>query len=141
MSRSEKKKHREQKRRKQVNKGLDELMALLVEIDPSIKSTDGDKSRQGQAKAPPDEKHGDHPLLNRVDLISRTVSVLDRLYRENKQQKLIIEQLSRVGGVIAAGGQSSSLAPQLGDTNQVRKRGLLAAMLDQVSDASALFRD
>jgi hypothetical protein len=112
MSRSERKKHREQKRRKEVNKGLDDLMALLVDIDPSIKGeADREKMRKGRqgkktttntsATTATTALFGDseNPLMSRVDLISRTVIVLDRLNRENKQQRLLIQQLSSCGGV------------------------------------------
>lgn len=98
ISRSERKKLREQKRRKELNKGLDGLMALLIEIDPSIQThaADRDKTRKGQsskASTSSSSSEIENQLLNRVDLISRAVSVLERLNHENKQQKLMIQQL------------------------------------------------
>jgi hypothetical protein len=110
MNRSERKKHREQKRRRVANNGLDELTALLVEIDPSIKAEAAGrrmKARKGHASgrstkaSSGTDNEENKQLLNRVDLISRTVSVLDRLNRENKQQKLIIQQL--IGGARSSG--------------------------------------
>ena len=38
MSRSERKRHREKKRRSDVNKGFDDLMSLLIEIDPDVRA-------------------------------------------------------------------------------------------------------
>jgi len=144
MSRSERKKHREQKRRKEVNKWLDDLMALLVDIDPSIKGeADREKIRKGhQGKkttintSATTALFGDseNPLMSRVDLISRTVMVLDRLNRENKQQRLLIQQLSSCGGVGAL--FPSSLHPtiwqnvqHLPSSSQVRNVPLMHSAL------------
>lgn len=50
MSRSERKRHREKKRRSDVNKGFDELMTLLLEIDPVVRAEAEDRARRGQWK-------------------------------------------------------------------------------------------
>ena len=103
MSRSERKRHREKKRRNDVNKGFEDLMNLLLEIDPSVRSEAEERSKRGQFKsgspaaaapvaapAPPEEN-----LLSRVDLITKTTEVLRRVHRENEDRKAIIEQLLR----------------------------------------------
>lgn len=93
MSRSERKRHREKKRRSDVNKGFDELMTLLLEIDPQVRLEAEERARRGQWKG----TFGAHEenLLSRVDLISRTVEVLRRIHRENEERKQIIATLTQ----------------------------------------------
>jgi hypothetical protein len=74
MSRSERKRHREKKRRNKVNAGFDDLKALLVRIDPEM---------------------NDSEELNRVDLIARAVAVMKQLFEENESIK---RQLHERGG-------------------------------------------
>jgi hypothetical protein len=93
MSRSERKRHREKKRRSDVNKGFDELMALLLEIEPEVRKEAEEKARRGQWKGSLGA-HEDN-LLSRVDLIGRTVNVLRRIHNENEQRKQIIEDLTK----------------------------------------------
>ncbi|GKY94009.1 hypothetical protein MPSEU_000367700 [Mayamaea pseudoterrestris] len=91
LSRSERKRYREKKRRSDVNRGFEDLMTLLLEVDPEVRAEAEDRARRGQWKgtaAPQDDN-----LLSRVDLISRTVTVMRRLHEENEQRKLIIGQL------------------------------------------------
>ena len=64
MSRSERKRHREKKRRNQVNAGFDDLKDLLLRIDPET-SDRGDE-------------------INRVDLIGRAVMVMRKLKNDNE---------------------------------------------------------
>lgn len=106
MSRSERKRHREKKRRSDVNKGFDDLMTLLVEIDPSVRAEAEERARRGQWKGQLGAQEDN--LLSRVDLISRTVEVLRRVHRENEERKLIIASLTR-GGAASAGGGLGSL--------------------------------
>jgi len=91
MSRSERKRHREKKRRSDVNKGFDDLTALLLEIDPVVRAEAEDRARRGQWKG--NVGGQDDNILSRVELIARTVEVLQRVHKENEQRKLIIEQL------------------------------------------------
>ena len=91
MSRSERKRYREKKRRSDVNKGFDDLMNLLIEIDPDVKAEAEERARRGQWKGNMGAQ--EENLLSRVDLIGRTVSVLRRLHQENEQRKLIVERL------------------------------------------------
>lgn len=91
MSRSERKRHREKKRRSDVNKGFDDLMNLLLEIDPVVRAEAEDRTRRGQWKG--NHVAQEDNLLSRVELIGRTVEVLRRVHKENEERKLIIEQL------------------------------------------------
>lgn len=91
MSRSERKRYREKKRRSDVNKGFDDLMNLLIEIDPEVRAEAEERARRGQWKGTMGAQ--EENLLSRVDLIGRTVSVLRRLHQENEQRKMIIERL------------------------------------------------
>jgi hypothetical protein len=117
MSRSERKKYREKKRRSEVNKGFDELMALLLEIDPEVRSEAEERARRGQWKG----AIGAHEenLLNRVDLIGRTVKVLSRLNRENEQRKVIIEELTRGGAAAASAARNTASSEQVRFLGQV----------------------
>lgn len=50
LSRSERKREREKKRRSDVNKGFDNLMRLLLEIDPEVRRDAEDRARKGHCK-------------------------------------------------------------------------------------------
>jgi Helix-loop-helix DNA-binding domain len=91
MSRSERKRHREKKRRSDVNRGFDELTNLLIEVDPEVRAEAEERSRRGLWKGSLGAQ--DDNLLSRVDLISRTVSVLRRIHNENEERKALINQL------------------------------------------------
>jgi hypothetical protein len=91
MNRIERKRYRERKRRSDVNKGFDDLMTLLLEIDPEVRSEAEERGRRGQWKGNMGAQEDN--LLSRVDLISRTVNVLQRLHQENEEHKVIIGQL------------------------------------------------
>ena len=104
MSRSERKRHREKKRRNDVNKGFEDLMNLLLEIDPSVRSEAEERSKRGQFKSGTPNAaaagssapaQAEENLLSRVDLITKTTEVLRRVHRENEDRKSIIEQLLR----------------------------------------------
>lgn len=96
MSRSERKRHREKKRRSDVNKGFEDLTTLLWEIDPSIRAEADDRAQKGQSKGHYSGVVED-ATLSRVDLISRTVQLLRRLHVENERNKAIIGAISRSG--------------------------------------------
>jgi hypothetical protein len=104
LSRSERKRHREKKRRSDVNKGFDELMTLLLEIDPTVRAEAEERARRGQWKG----NLGAHEdnLLSRVDLISRTVEVLRRIHRENEERKQIIASLTRSGPILGGAAET-----------------------------------
>jgi Helix-loop-helix DNA-binding domain len=95
MSRSERKRHREKKRRSDVNKGFDDLMALLLEIDPTVRAEAEDRARRGQWKGTFGAQ--EDSMLSRVDLISRAVDVLRRVHCENEERKQIIARFTGTG--------------------------------------------
>ena len=133
MSRSERKRHREKKRRSDVNKGFDELMTLLLEIDPSVRAEAEERARRGQWKG----QLGAHEdnLLSRVDLISRAVEVLRRIHRENEERKLLIASLTsgraEIGAGVGAGAGFSSLG-----TNSGHPGASLASAGDEVRQSA-----
>mmetsp|Transcript_5681 Transcript_5681/g.11032 ORF Transcript_5681/g.11032 Transcript_5681/m.11032 type:complete len:237 (-) Transcript_5681:93-803(-) len=104
MSRSERKRHRERKRRSDVNKGFDDLMEVLVEIDPVVKAEANDRARRGTVS--------DEHLLSRVELIGRTVEVLGRVHKENEERKMIIQQLLQKSVRAAPAGHGFLNKPQ-----------------------------
>jgi hypothetical protein len=110
MSRSERKRHREKKRRNDVNKGFDELMSLLLEIDPDVRAEAEERARRGQWKGGFGAQ--EENLLSRVDLIARAVQVLRRVHRENEERKQIIAKLS--GGTAVASAEELSSGRQGG---------------------------
>jgi len=71
MSRQERKRHREKRRRGKVNAGFDDLKDLLVQIDPET---------------------NDREDINRVDLISRAVVVMKKLHDENGAVKKLLQE-------------------------------------------------
>jgi hypothetical protein len=105
LSRSERKRRSEKKRRSDVNKGFDDLMNLLVEIDPKIRIEAEERARRGQSKGIIGA-HEDN-LLTRVDLFTRTVDVLRRVHRENEERKVIIMQLTRGGSGVWLEGSAA----------------------------------
>ena len=76
-----------------MNKGFDDLMTLLLEIDPVVKAEVEERARRGQWKG--NLGGQEENLLSRVELIGRTVEVLRKIHGENEQRKLIIDQLLR----------------------------------------------
>jgi hypothetical protein len=106
LSRSERKRHREKKRRSDVNKGFDDLMNLLVEIDPKVRIEAEERARRGQWKGSLGAQEDN--LLSRVDLITRTVDVLRRVHRENEERKGIIMELTRGGSGAGRGGRAAA---------------------------------
>jgi hypothetical protein len=120
MSRSERKRHREKKRRSDVNKGFDDLMNLLLEIDPVVRAEAEDRARRGQWKGSIGAQ--EENLLSRVELIGRTVEVLRRVHTENEEHKHIIEQLL----------QQKSTGPKVLNLPQVREKRTLCDIGDTV---------
>ncbi|CAB9498994.1 expressed unknown protein [Seminavis robusta] len=105
MSRSERKRHREKKRRSDVNKGFDELMSLLLEIDPEVRADAEERTSKGQCKRALGA-HEDN-VLSRVDLIATACRVLKRVHTENEKHKKMIEEL-----LLKNGGQGAADLPR-----------------------------
>jgi hypothetical protein len=97
MTRTEKKAHREKRRRSEVNKGMEELSSLLLEIDPSIASSHSTSKGDGAGQ------------MNRITLLNKTVEVLRSLHKENKKLKSKLKKLDqkkeKPGGGDTAGEQ------------------------------------
>jgi Helix-loop-helix DNA-binding domain len=130
MTRSERKRHREKKRRSDVNKGFDDLTSLLWEIDPTMRVEAEERATRlqtkGQSVGPPEAA-----LLSRVDLISRATQLLRRLYHENEQNKNIISSLTRQGLI------GSSVVSDLANLNRLAGQRNLdgsSQMNDEVCD-------
>lgn len=109
MSRSERKRHREKKRRSDVNRGFDGLMNLLLEIDPTVRTEVEERQLRGQWKGSSGTQ--DDNVLSRVELISRTVDVLRRVHNENEERKRIIASLTQQTRASAASGAFGMRAP------------------------------
>jgi hypothetical protein len=101
ISRSERKRDREKKRRNDVIKGFDELMNLLVEIDPDVRADAKERSRRGMWKGSLGAQ--EDSVLSRVDLIGRAVTVLRRIHVENEQRKVLIDHLLLQGQAVRPG--------------------------------------
>lgn len=117
MTRSERKRHREKKRRSDVNKGFDDLTSLLWEIDPTMRMEAEERTSRlqtkGQSGGPPEAA-----LLSRVDLINRAAQLLRRLHNENEQNKSIISALTRQGLIgTGAGAELANLNRLAGQRN------------------------
>ena len=79
MSRSERKRHREKRRRFEVNRGFDDLKDILGRIDPSIlsrSSSNASATGGGGGGGGGGDATGDDTPMNRVELIGRTCQVL-----------------------------------------------------------------
>lgn len=78
-SRSEKKRNREQKRRNQLNDGLDKLTEAIFTIDPDLKAAARARASSNNKSSVPDTQ-----LLSRVELIDTAVATLQRVHQENE---------------------------------------------------------
>eukprot|EP00543_Licmophora_paradoxa_P009170 CAMPEP_0202448492 /NCGR_PEP_ID=MMETSP1360-20130828/7304_1 /ASSEMBLY_ACC=CAM_ASM_000848 /TAXON_ID=515479 /ORGANISM="Licmophora paradoxa, Strain CCMP2313" /LENGTH=264 /DNA_ID=CAMNT_0049066091 /DNA_START=325 /DNA_END=1119 /DNA_ORIENTATION=+ len=94
MDKAQRKRERERQRRNEVNQGFDDLLALLVSIDPAIRK---EVSRREEAKHFHEGKKGnpdtDTQLVNRVEVMAKTSEVLMRLHHENEERKALVEKL------------------------------------------------
>lgn len=91
MNRAERKRHRERKRRNDVNKGFDDLMELLLEIDPVVRAEAEERaSHRGSGAS---SGNSEEAILSRVELIGRAVEVLRKTHLENEERKVMIRHL------------------------------------------------
>lgn len=101
LSRAEKKRDREKRRRSDLNLGFENLTDLIFRIEPS-------RQRQAEMSAKTCKgKNDESPLLSRVDIIHQALEVMERLYLENEERKRIIQHLSQ--GLLA--GPDPSVDP------------------------------
>lgn len=82
-ARSERKRTREKQRRLDVNSQIVDLTSLLLKVEADEAELSGGPSKGHTANIP----------SNRVDLISRTISVLSRIHTENKKRGIEIRDL------------------------------------------------
>jgi hypothetical protein len=109
MSRSERKRYREKKRRSEVNKGFDDLLSVLLRVNPSLRAEleEGEKCTNSRRSQRSSSIDGDHSLaLNRVDLISRTIETLEMIYREKEESEARASEISQASNDFAAARQA-----------------------------------
>lgn len=92
-SRSERKREKERKRRGDFNRGLDQLMSLVVTIDPELKTEVQDRYRKSHTRVM--SQVTPEKMFSRVDLISNTVTTLQRVHQENEERKMVIAHLAK----------------------------------------------
>ena len=103
-SRSGGKRRKEQKRRDDLNKGLDHLMELIFLVDPKLKDVAmarasverPSRSRTSDKLAP------DSHLLSRVELVNHAAAMLARTLNDNEIHKGIIARLTSSQKLTAA---------------------------------------
>jgi hypothetical protein len=130
LSRTEKKRNREQQRRHEVNEGFDALIDLLRRIEPKFRT--GSRKPAFSAGADMDE----HTITNRVDLLDYTMKLLQHLHDENESKKdkikgLLIEQATKKA--------TEEVRAGTGDTNEEQNSSaevspILTTPLSSVSD-------
>jgi hypothetical protein len=99
---SERKRKRERQRRSDLTNAMDELAALVSQIDPEEQS-DTAAQKKRRRKSGEEAASGNNELdstnMTRLDLVGRTTMVLRRLQRENAELKRRLEeQQSRFSG-------------------------------------------
>jgi hypothetical protein len=92
LSRTEKKRNREKKRREDVNHGFDQLMSLIFMIDPELKTEAEDRKKNSLGDGP--KAKPEAPLLSRIELINAAIATLQRVHYENTKRKMTIALLS-----------------------------------------------
>lgn len=78
--RSERKRSREKQRRSDVNTQFNDLTALLKKIE--AENEDGERIELTSSSS-----------MNRVDLIGKTIAILNRIHNENRKRKCTIDEL------------------------------------------------
>lgn len=131
-SRSERKRRREQKRRNDVNQGLDQLMEVIFIIDPQlkVKAMERANSECGKGRALKTESN----LLCRVELIKNSVATLARIHQDSEAHRSIIahglvrqpsmedQQEDERGFASFEGGARSAFEPPDSDRKPAAKR-------------------
>mmetsp|Transcript_24608 Transcript_24608/g.36112 ORF Transcript_24608/g.36112 Transcript_24608/m.36112 type:complete len:289 (+) Transcript_24608:67-933(+) len=104
LSRTERKRCREKKRRSDVNRGFDSLTSVLMKIEHPQAMSEPSTSPASQ-----DPGIGAHRCNNRVELISWSIKVLERLHKENEELKEKVGsgvEIKEGNSSIARGGRS-----------------------------------
>lgn len=101
LSRSERKRNREQHRRNEVTNGLDAMAAMLSKIDPG---------RMKGGRWTSKKESGDGGVaMSRVELLNHALETLDRLHTENESRKRIIADLIKGAGVPGVPSQQAGV--------------------------------
>jgi hypothetical protein len=98
LTRKERKRDREKKRRIEINKAFDHLLDILFRIDPAFKNKSDEKAKRVREK-------DEHPLMNRAEIITHAATTLERLNNENLESKTAILQLTK--GLQASGNNGA----------------------------------
>ena len=109
ISRSEKKREREKKRRSDLNEGLDKLMTLVFTIDPQLKA-DLEERHKGSHHSRAMNREEPEIMLSRIELINAAIATLQRVHRENEENKMVISLLTK-GLRATDGGSGGPLQP------------------------------
>ena len=104
LSRTEKKRNREQQRRHEVNEGFDSLVDLLRQIEPKFRT--GSRKPAFSAGADMDE----HTITNRVDLLDYTMKLLQSLHDDNEKKKEKIKELIAEQSAIETNCETETIA-------------------------------
>jgi len=128
-ARAERKKLLEKKRRDDMNKGFDQLTALIMAIDPLTKAEANEPGRKDL-------------FSNRTELVNRTVEVLSRIHRENEEKKTLLDKLS-APGIPTAPPAATKQLPDTIDIAHLRAKAELkkAALATQVRNVTNLSHD
>lgn len=121
----EKKRLREQRRRADLSERFTELTSALREIDPDFRGSSGafDNDVRGRESTIPPSATVDSSTLNRLDIITHTISTLRRIHNENETRRGIIaaHQLSSTtGGAPRLPLHTSRLSTMLGHPGLVQ---------------------
>jgi hypothetical protein len=95
-ARSERKRSRERQRRSDVNKQFSDLTELMRKIEAEDLASDGEKSSGGgpsTTSATASSSRFSFSPANRVDLIAKTITVLERLHTANQKRKRTVREL------------------------------------------------
>lgn len=107
LSRSERKRDREKKRRDDLNKGYDRLQNLIFGIDPTVK-VEAEERIQRSFRGPTETE--EHSVFSRLELIQFAISTLERVNQENEERKMVIQHMAR--GLLG-GDRSGGIAPEV----------------------------
>lgn len=90
ISRSEKRRDREEEGCTDFDGALDRLMSLAFTIDPQLKAV----AEAVYGYKIDKNKLGEEALLNHVELFNAAIATFQRLHRENEERKLVIAHIA-----------------------------------------------
>ncbi len=123
--RSERKRNREKQRRSDVNSQFAALTELLKRVEgydlDSDVSDDEDEKETKKRKVNPVGGVMNITPSNRVDLIARTIAVMDRLHQVNRSLRQNVKELRKTLNKVKLGNEKS--------TNGVNQQGFMNSMM------------